>query len=379
MKLFMSEKGDILMGEPIRVLHVVTYMGRGGLETMLMNYYRHIDRNRVQFDFLVHRDFKADYDDEILSLGGRIYHVSKLNPFSFHYHHELNNFFKNHPEYKIVHVHQDCLSSFALKAAKRNHVSIRIAHSHNANQDRNLKYLVKRYFMKSIPKYATHLFACGKEAGDWMFQGSPFTIMNNAIDTDQFIYNQSIRENVRNTLNIDSNILVIGHVGRFFYQKNHDFLIDIFNEVHRINKNTKLMLIGTGELEESIKEKVNNLHLKDNVMFLGNKNDVNQLMQAMDIFVFPSHYEGLPVTLVEAQASDLFIVKSNNVPSQCIMTPHILSLSLDSTAKEWAQQILNIHYQRGNTSRYIKDAGYDIKQNSQWLQDFYIQEVSHCE
>lgn len=366
------------MGEPIRVLHVVTYMGRGGLETMLMNYYRHIDRNRVQFDFLVHRDFKADYDDEILSLGGKIYHVSKLNPFSFHYHHELNNFFKNHSEYKIVHVHQDCLSSFALKAAKRNHVSIRIAHSHSSSQDRNLKYLLKRYFMRNISKYATHLFACGNEAGDWMFRGSNYQIVRNAIDVSSFTFNQKLRNKLRNSFDIHDN-LVIGHVGRFNYPKNHDFIIDIFNEVHRINKNTKLILIGTGELEESIKEKVNNLHLKDNVMFLGNRNDVNQLMQAMDIFVFPSHYEGLPVTLVEAQASDLFIVKSNNVPSQCIITPNVLSLSLNLTAKEWAQQILDIHYQRGNTSRYIKDAGYDIKKNSQWLQDFYIQEVSHCE
>lgn len=358
---------------------MVTTMNRGGLETMLMNYYRHIDRNKIQFDFLVHRDFKADYDDEILSLGGKIYHVSRLNPFSLYYHKELNDFFKNHSEYKIVHVHQDCLSSFALKAAKRNNVPVRIAHSHNANQDRNIKYLIKRYFMRSIPSYATHLFACGKKAGDWMFQGLPYTIMNNAIDTNQFKYNQSIREAVRNTLVIDSDTLVLGHVGRFFYQKNHDFLIDIFNEVHQMNKNTILMLIGTGELEESIKEKVKKYNLTENVIFLGSRNDVNQLMQAMDIFVFPSHYEGLPVTLVEAQALGLFIVKSDNVPSQCVITPNMMSLSLNMTAKEWAQQILDIHYERKDTSQYIKGAGYDIKQNSQWLQDFYIQEVSQYE
>lgn len=360
------------MSEPIRVLHVVTYMGRGGLETMLMNYYRHIDRDKIQFDFLVHRDFKANYDDEILSLGGKIYHVSRLNPFSLHYRHELDEFFKNHPEYKIVHVHQDCLSSFALKAAKKNNVLVRIAHSHNANQDRNIKYLIKRYFMRSIPSYATHLFACGKEAGDWMFQGFPYTIMNNAIETNQFKYNQSIRETVRNTLGIDSDTLVLGHVGRFFYQKNHDFLIDIFNEIHQMNRNVLLMLVGTGELEESIKEKVRKLNLTNHVMFLGSRNDVNQLMQAMDIFIFPSHYEGLPVTLVEAQASGLYIVKSDNVPSQCVMTPNMMSLSLNISPKEWAQQILDIHYERKDTSQYIKDAGYDIQQNSHWLQDFYI-------
>lgn len=366
------------MSEPIRVLHVVTYMGRGGLETMLMNYYRHIDRDKIQFDFLVHRDFKADYDDEILSLGGRIYHIPKLNPFSSHYHQELNNFFTNHPEYKIVHVHQDCLSSFALKAAKRNNVPVRIAHSHSSSQDKNIKYIIKRYFMKSIPSYATHLFACGKEAGDWMFGGAKYQIVRNAIDVFSFIYNQEIRNEIRDSLNIGNN-LVIGHVGRFNYPKNHDFLIDIFSEIHQINNNTKLMLVGTGELEESIKEKVKKLNLTDHIMFLGSRNDVNQLMQAMDIFVFPSHYEGLPVTLVEAQASGLYIVKSDNVPQQCVMTPNVMSISLNMTAQEWAQQILDIHYERKDTSQYIKDAGYDIQQNSQWLQDFYIQEVSQYE
>ena len=147
------------MKELVRVLHIVTYMGRGGLETMLMNYYRNIDRSKVQFDFLVHRDFKADYDDEIESLGGRIYRISPLNPFSLNYYKELDSFFKEHEEYKIVHVHQDCMSSIALKVAKKNNVPIRIGHSHNANQDKNLKYILKRIYMKSIPAYATHLFA----------------------------------------------------------------------------------------------------------------------------------------------------------------------------------------------------------------------------
>lgn len=128
------------MNEPIRVLHVVTYMGRGGLETMLMNYYRHIDRDKIQFDFLVHRDFEADYDSEILSLGGKIYHLPRLNPFSLNYRKQLDLFFKQHKEYKIVHVHQDCLSSIILKYAKKNNIPVIIAHSHNANQDKNLKY-----------------------------------------------------------------------------------------------------------------------------------------------------------------------------------------------------------------------------------------------
>ena len=154
----------------IRVLHVVTYMGRGGLETMLMNYYRNIDRSRVQFDILVHRNFEADYDKEILSMGGRIFHISRLVPWSRSYRKKLKNFFLEHPEYRIVHVHQDCLSSVALQCAKECGVPVRIAHSHNRNQDKNIKYLIKLYYMKQIPKFATEYFACSKEAGDWMFK-----------------------------------------------------------------------------------------------------------------------------------------------------------------------------------------------------------------
>lgn len=151
---------------PIRVLQIVTYMGRGGLETMLMNYYRHIDRDKVQFDFLVHRDFEADYDREILALGGRIYHISRLIPWSASYKRELKNFFRSHPEYRIVHVHQDCLSSAALQCAKECGIPVRIAHSHNSNQDKNIRFLVKRHYMKSIPQYATELFSCSKKAGE---------------------------------------------------------------------------------------------------------------------------------------------------------------------------------------------------------------------
>lgn len=366
--------------KPIRVLHVVTYMGRGGLETMLMNYYRHIDRERIQFDFLVHRDFEADYDKEILSLGGRIYRVPKLNPFSMAYHKALNSFFRNHPEYNIVHVHQDCLSSFALKAANKNNVPIRIAHSHSSSQDKNFKYLLKKYFMKSIPDYATNLFACGREAGNWMFGGKSYEIVRNAIDVDSFKYDINKRSELRKKFKLTDN-LVVGHVGRFNYPKNHDFLIDTFKEIYLLNSNSKLFLIGAGDLEDRIREKVNDLGLSENVIFLGNRSDVNELMQAMDIFVFPSHYEGLPVTLVEAQASGLLIFKSLNVSDQCKITPNVYSLSLNDNAKHWAIQILEKYkeYHRNDTSLYIKNAGYDIKSNAIWLQEFYINEVKQFE
>lgn len=360
-----------------RVLHIVTTMNRGGLETMLMNYYRYIDHTKVQFDFLVHRDFESDYDKEILSLGGKIYHLPRLNPLSMDYRKQLDKFFKEHQEYEIIHVHQDCLSSIALKYAKKNDIPIRIAHAHNTGQDKNIKYLVKSFYMRSISKYATHLFACGIEAGDWMFRGSDYTVLNNAIDIKKFIYNENIRDEIRNRFNIAKNEIVIGHVGRFNFQKNHEFLINIFNEMHKLVSNSKLMLIGIGNLQNLIKEKVKELGLEDNVLFLGNRSDVNELMQAMDIFVFPSHYEGLPVTLIEAQASGLPIIKSNSISEQCVITPNVYSLSLSDNVQKWSQKILETYkdYQRNDTSSYIKDAGFDIERNAKWLQNLYLGEV----
>jgi len=364
--------------KPMRVLHIVTYMGRGGLETMIMNYYHQIDRTKIQFDFLVHRDFEADYDKEILALGGRIYRLPQLNPFSYHYRKKLDSFFKEH-DYKIIHVHQDCLSSIALKVSYKNNVPIRIAHSHTINQDRNIKYLIKRYYMRYIPKYATHLFACGKEAGDWMFHGHTYKIMNNAIETKKFKFNEILRNKMKKELAIKEKEIVIGHVGRFHYPKNHEFIIDVFHELNKQDEHFKLILIGTGHLENKIKEKVRKLKLEDKVLFLGNRDDVNELMQAMDVFIFPSHYEGLGVVLIEAQACGLPIVRSNNVPDQCKLTSHVYSLSLDDHAKIWAKKIVEISntYCRKDASQYIKDAGYDIEENGQWLEKFYLDEVKN--
>lgn len=268
----------------IRVLHVVTYMGRGGLETMLMNYYRHIDRSKVQFDFLVHREFEADYDEEIKSLGGRIYHVSRLVPWSRKYKAELRRFFRTHSEYKIVHVHQDCLSSVALQCAKECGIPVRIAHSHNSNQDKNIKYLFKRYYMRKIPETATELFACGKAAGDWMFGGKTYRLLPNAIAAEKYIYEEEKAKKIKKELGLEKNI-VIGHIGRFNPQKNHKFLIDIFEKCFEKNQKVRLMLIGDGEGRKEIENKVKERGLQDNVIFMGVRRDVPELLQAMDVFV----------------------------------------------------------------------------------------------
>lgn len=365
------------MDEPIRILQVVTYMGRGGLETMLMNYYRHMDRSRVQFDFLTHRQEKADYDDEIAHLGGKIYHLPRLVPWSMRYRRALNQFFQSHPEYRIVHVHQDCLSSVILKAAQHNGVPVRIAHSHSSSQDKDIKYPVKLFYKRFIPRYATQLFACGEDAGRWMFGGADFRILQNAIDVSAYQFHPEKRARVRSALRIPEENLVLGHVGRFSPPKNHLFLLDVFSSVHSQNAETTLLLVGDGELRPQIEQKIQDLGLGGSVILTGVRSDVPDLLQAMDLFVFPSLYEGLGIVVVEAQASGLPCIISEHLPSECNITSLVKRIPLRETSSAWANAILNTDSaERDSLTSEISKAGFDIVQKAKWLQNYYLEQWS---
>lgn len=358
----------------IRVLHVVTYMGRGGLETMIMNYYRQVDRNQVQFDFLVHRDCRADYDDEIESLGGRIFRLPRLVPWSRSYNSALDAFFDQHPEYRIVHVHQDCLSSVILKSAKKHGVPVRIAHSHNSSQDKNVKYLIKLYYKRQIPNYATHLFACSEKAGEWMFGNNSFSVLSNAIDTKLYAYDVHSREFIRNELGIPGDALVVGHIGRFMPQKNHGYLIDIFKSVHDRNDSSVLLLVGDGDDRKTIEKKVQTLGLANSVIFAGVRSDIPALLSAMDVFVFPSKYEGLPVTLVEAQASGISCFISDGISDESIITDRVEVIPLESGSGFWAEKIMaKSGSSRVTTEAQVAAAGFDIAENAEKLQRFYLE------
>ena len=359
---------------PIRVLQVVTNMDRGGLESMLMNYYRHIDREKIQFDFLVHRQERAAFDDEIEALGGRIYRLPRLVPWSKSYLSTLNRFFDEHTGYKVVHVHQDCLSSVILKAAKQHDVPVRIAHSHNANQDKNLKYPIKLWYKRSIPEYATNLFACGKDAGDWMFGGASYQIINNAIDVAAYTYDPTKRQEMRRQLGLTGE-LVVGHVGRFNPQKNHPFLLDIFAALLKKEPNAVLLLVGGGADMPKIQAKAQELGIAERVRFLGVRSDVADLMQAMDVFVFPSLYEGLPVTMVEAQASGLPCIISDKVPPECILTDGLVNIMPLSVRPEaWAEKILTMRaVPRTDRRDEIATHGFDITTEAVKLQEFYLE------
>lgn len=354
----------------IRVLHIVSHMQQGGLENLIMNCYRCLDRERVQFDFLVHRTFRADFDDEIEAMGGRIYRLPRLNPFSIRYRRALAEFFREHREYRIVHCHLDCMSAIPLAAAGKAGVPHRIAHAHNAGQTRDWKYPMKLYFKKQIPDAATHLFACSKAAGAWMFPGRDVQIINNGIETARFAYREDVRATVRRELGLQG--LTLGHVGRFMDQKNHGFLLDVFAEVAKHRPDAGLVLVGTGPLEEAVHRKVQKLGLSDRVMFLGIREDVERIMQGMDVFVLPSRHEGLPLTVVEALTAGLSCFVSDRVTPDCAVTEGVTFLPLEAGAAAWAEKIVREdRSDRRSRAEAVAAAGFDIQTTARQLTDFY--------
>lgn len=356
----------------VRVLHIVTNMDRGGLETMLMNYYRHMDREKIQFDFLEHRRDRAAYDDEIESLGGRIFRLPRLNPLSSDYFHALNAFFAAHPEYRIVHSHLDCMSAYPLCAAKNAKVPVRIAHAHSTSQDRNWKLVFKLISKKLISLYTTDLFACSADAGEWMFGTKDVHILPNAIDIERYAFNLLIRNQTKKALGLDD-AFVIGHVGRFSAVKNHSFLTDVFAQIKRQEPNSKLLLVGAGSEMQAVQQKVKALGLGADVIFTGVRNDVANLMQAMDVFVFPSLHEGLGIVLIEAQAAGLPCVVSDTIPREAYLTDLVTAEKLSSSVEKWAEKILKKRdFPRTDRRDEIAAHGFDITTEAVKLQEFYI-------
>lgn len=339
---------------------------------MLMNYYRHMDREKIQFDFLEHRRDRAAYDDEIETLGGRIFRLPRLNPLSSDYFHALNAFFAAHPEYRIVHSHLDCMSAYPLCAAKNAKVPVRIAHAHSTSQDRNWKLVFKLISKKLISLYTTDLFACSADAGEWMFGTKDVHILPNAIDIERYAFNLLIRNQTKKALGLDD-AFVIGHIGRFSAVKNHSFLTDIFAQIKRQEPNSKLLLVGAGSEMQAVQQKVKTLGLGADVIFTGVRNDVANLMQAMDVFVFPSLYEGLGIVLIEAQAAGLPCVVSDTIPREAYLTDLVTAEKLSSSVEKWAEKILKKRdFPRTDRRDEIAAHGFDITTEAVKLQEFYI-------
>lgn len=364
------------MGEPIRVLHILQRMEAGGTQALLMNIYRKIDRTKIQFDFLVVYKEKQFYDDEIKMMGGNVYKLSfreDLNLLKFQ--RDLGKFFENHKEYNIVHCHAYTIGYFCLKAANKFGIPVRIAHSHNNETVHDIKYIPKLFMQKLFTKNATDLFACSEEAGKYLFKEKSFKVLKNAIDSQKFIASKETREEIRKELGLNEKF-VVGHVGRLHPQKNHDFLIDIFEQIKIKENDAELILVGTGPLEEKIKNKVYEKGLTDCVKFLGNRKDIDRIYQAMDVFVFPSLFEGLGIVAIEAQASGIPIVCSEGLPLETDITPIYKRMMLADGAEKWATVALDVAHNQNvhkNMQKYIIDAGFDMSVTANQMEQYYLE------
>lgn len=363
--------------EPIRIAQIIGKWVGGGVEAVVMNYYRHIDHKKIQFDFICDDDSTNIPYEEIEKLDGRVILIPPYQKV-IKYHKELKKVLKE-GNYKIVHSHINTLSVFSLWAAKSAKIPIRIAHSHSTtNKKEKKKNLLKQVLKPFSKRYATNYMCCSELAGRWLFGDKEYDkgniyLLNNAIDLDKFKYDAKVRISKRKELEIEDSTLVIGHIGRFVEQKNHRFLIDIFNEIHKKNNDSILLLAGQGPLMDEIKEKVHTLGIDNSVKFLGQRKDANELYQAFDLFLLPSLYEGLPVVGVEAQASGNLCYLSNDMTKETKVLDSTVFMSLDNTAEEWADNILTDvkTYKKHDTKEEVSKYGFNIEKEAEKLEKKY--------
>lgn len=359
------------------MLQVFGGLNRGGSETMVMNLYRNIDRDKIQFDFVTHLDEKGDYEDEIEKMGGRIFRVPRYKIVN---HKEYINAWKkllrDHPEWKIVHGHMYTLASIYLKVA-RNEDRITIAHSHNTSNGKGLKSMVKTIIERPLASIADRYMACSNEAGIWLFgedivDGDKYTMLPNSIDVDSFKFNEEKRKKIRKNLDLNGKI-VLGHIGRYNYQKNFPFLIEFVEELKQRNSDYVLLQIGDGKKDEELQSKIKEKSLEKNFISLGVRNDIPDLMQVMDIFILPSLFEGLPVTVVEAQASGLPCLISDRVTEEVNLTRSIDYLPIDQGIDIWVNKVLNMSKERKlDAPDKVRKAGYDTSDIANMIQEYYF-------
>ena len=355
----------------VRVLHVYPEMKSAGTEAVIRNLLCNIDRELVCFDFLVMRE--GESDEMFRSLGANIHYLPKGES----YKKDLYDFFRAHPEYKIVHTHTHKEMGVVLKSAKRAGVPCRIAHSHNSRPD--LPKIMKLYKMwtgRDIESCSTHLLACSHEAAEWLFprRHKQAAVWNNAIDLDKFGFVPDTRAKYREMLGIPENAKVIAHVGRFADQKNHKFIIKLLNRLTKADESVWAILIGDGPLFDEIKAESES----DRIIFLGQRSDVSELLTASDMFLFPSHYEGLGIVAVEAQASGLFCLASEGVPAAAdIGTGLFERLSLAEGEDVWNKRILELldaadSDRRAELSARSIDTDYNIRKIGKMAEEFYL-------
>ena len=359
----------------IRILQMIGTLNLGGSQTMIMNLYRKIDRERLQFDFMLSHPDHLYFADEVKSLGGRIYTTPNFNGRNaLAVRRAWDEFFTAHPEYRVMHVHQTSYASIFVPVAKKHGVKV-ITHAHNTSSGSGALGVYKDALQLPLRRQADVLMSCSTEAGLWLYgkqgvQRENYVFLPNAIDLDRFARNNALREKVRAELGIGDK-LVVGHVGRFDEQKNHTFLMDIFAKLREKRSDAVLLLVGDGTLRSETERKAAALGIQDAVIFAGIRSDVPQLMQAMDVFAFPSLWEGLPVTLVEAQAAGLPCIIADTISPDADISPLVRRLPIDS-AELWAEELAKEH-EKQDVTAYLAGAGFDIRSSAEKITKIYTE------
>lgn len=364
--------------EILHVLHVFGKLNRGGAESRVMDLYRNMDCTKVQFDFMQHTTRVCDFQPEIEQLGGKVYHVPPFRFWNyFFYCKAWKEFIKKHPEIRIVHGHMTSTASIYLPIAHKKGV-FTIAHSRNAGVDKGIKGKLTKFLRRNLKEKCDRCFACSKLAGEAVFgkeameQGN-VTIIPNAIDAARFTFDPEVRKQKREELHIQPQEFLIGEVGRFDPQKNQKYAVEILAECRKKNFPAKLILIGEGPLMETVRQQVEELRLQEYVIFTGLQKNVVPFYQAMDFFLLPSFYEGLPGVAVEAQASGLRGILSNAITTETAMTSLMEFRSVQEPARVWADRIMACgHYERQNMLKQMQETGFDVKNLANRLQDFYL-------
>lgn len=360
----------------IRVLHMIGSLEMGGAQNMVMALYRAVDRSKIQFDFIIDCDTESIFTQEIHRLGGRIFRLPKINEASLgEVRLAWNNFFADHPEYKILHSHVRSYASLYLPIAKAHGVKT-IIHSHNTSNGTGLASLIKKLLQYPLRHQADYFFGCSEIAGQWLFgdkvvKSDRYFMLKNAVDLERFSYRPAVRERIRGELGVDDNTLLIGHVGRMNPQKNHKFLLEFFRKIVDKKPNVKLLLLGDGDLRDEISRQVTQLGLDGHVLMLGVRGNVEDYFSAMDCMVLPSLHEGLPVVVVEAQANGLRCLVADTVTKEVRLSQLVEYLPISQGEEPWVNAILTGGQCHVDVSEQIRSGGFCVQESARWLSEFY--------
>ena len=359
------------MAEPIRILCVFSQLSRGGAENMCMNLYRRIDKEKVQFDFVKHCPEIGAFEPEICALGGRVYRAPRYRVYNHAaYCSWWRRHLREHPEHQIIHGHYYTISSVYFREARRlGRITIGHSHSTAAMREKRSAW-IKSQFCRHVERYADYCLACSKRAGEWLFPHRAFTVLNNAVDTERFHYRASIAKEVRKELSLGKT-LVIGTVGNISLVKNPAGIVSAFKAVCAHTPEARLLWVGDGSMRKEAEQALLHAGLTERAILTGVRADVDRLMQAMDIFILPSLYEGLGMALIEAQAAGLYCLCSDTVPREVNITGRCEFLPLGQP-ELWAERIVSAPHDRPDTREAIRLAGYDIDTTAKWLEQFYL-------